>query len=214
MGGIFNHINGNLYHYAGNNPIKYTDPDGRTNVYIIFTFGKNDDTMLLSEIWSQFKNIEDTLLSGVSLKVIIRGTQNDIIQAIQDPECYAVITSGHGCSDGTICTSDNLYFSPKDIDKNELSQNLKLVIFENCYQGTFEKEWEEAFGGKVNVVGWKGETNTLETISFNTFGFFDRQKMNMSDYLSYIKSCVWKDRIKNAWNNIVKAIKKGENCED
>ena len=23
------HINGNLYHYAGNNPVKYTDPDGR-----------------------------------------------------------------------------------------------------------------------------------------------------------------------------------------
>ena len=29
MGGIFNHINGNLYHYAGNNPVKYTDPNGR-----------------------------------------------------------------------------------------------------------------------------------------------------------------------------------------
>lgn len=28
MGGVFNHINGNLYHYAGNNPVKYTDPDG------------------------------------------------------------------------------------------------------------------------------------------------------------------------------------------
>ena len=28
MGGVFNHINGNLYHYAGNNPLYYTDPTG------------------------------------------------------------------------------------------------------------------------------------------------------------------------------------------
>ena len=28
MGGVYNHINGNLYHYAGNNPVKYVDPDG------------------------------------------------------------------------------------------------------------------------------------------------------------------------------------------
>ncbi|MBO5628813.1 MAG: RHS repeat-associated core domain-containing protein [Aeriscardovia sp.] len=29
MGGVFNHINFNLYHYAGNSPVKYTDPDGK-----------------------------------------------------------------------------------------------------------------------------------------------------------------------------------------
>ena len=29
MGGLFNVVNLHVYHYAGNNPVKYTDPDGR-----------------------------------------------------------------------------------------------------------------------------------------------------------------------------------------
>jgi RHS repeat-associated protein len=29
MGGVFNYVNLHVYHYAGNNPVKYVDPDGR-----------------------------------------------------------------------------------------------------------------------------------------------------------------------------------------
>ena len=29
MGGVFNTVNLHVYHYAGNNPVKYTDPDGK-----------------------------------------------------------------------------------------------------------------------------------------------------------------------------------------
>ena len=37
MGGVFNTVNLHVYHYAGNNPVKYTDPDGRDIIY------KDDD---------------------------------------------------------------------------------------------------------------------------------------------------------------------------
>jgi hypothetical protein len=29
MGGVYNYVNMYMYHYAGNNPVKYTDPDGK-----------------------------------------------------------------------------------------------------------------------------------------------------------------------------------------
>ena len=39
MGGVFNTVNANLYHYAGNNPVKYTDPDGNSLFGVIASIG-------------------------------------------------------------------------------------------------------------------------------------------------------------------------------
>jgi hypothetical protein len=36
MGGVFNTVNLHLYHYAGNNPVKYTDPDGKFSFVLPF----------------------------------------------------------------------------------------------------------------------------------------------------------------------------------
>lgn len=47
MGGVFNTVNANLYHYAGNNPVKYTDPDGRELGY--FDCNKFIKNLIISE---------------------------------------------------------------------------------------------------------------------------------------------------------------------
>jgi hypothetical protein len=43
MGGIFNLVNLHVYHYAGNNPVKYTDPDGKKIVVGISTAKSGSD---------------------------------------------------------------------------------------------------------------------------------------------------------------------------
>ena len=42
MGGVFNVVNLHLYHYAGNNPIKYEDPDGKVVDEIISQYHMTD----------------------------------------------------------------------------------------------------------------------------------------------------------------------------
>lgn len=62
MGGVFNHINSNLYHYARNNPVKYTDPNGRNILDDIGVATKN--------VWKKTVNVvnaaKDTVVNSVS----------------------------------------------------------------------------------------------------------------------------------------------------
>jgi len=41
QGGVFNYVNMQVYHYAGNNPVKYVDPDGEVNVPIVAKYLMN-----------------------------------------------------------------------------------------------------------------------------------------------------------------------------
>ena len=77
MGGVFNHINANLYHYAGNNPVKYTDPDGRN------ALGK-----LIDVIFSPFTSfmLEPQDLGGSSKNYSNRSYYNQTFKSAVDQD--------------------------------------------------------------------------------------------------------------------------------
>ncbi|WP_432848930.1 RHS repeat domain-containing protein, partial [Treponema denticola] len=61
MGGVFNVVNLHVYHYAGNNPVKYTDPDGKwffIDDLLVSIFAKLEglqDEGIFQGMWMYFK---------------------------------------------------------------------------------------------------------------------------------------------------------------
>ena len=168
-------------------------------VYFIYNY-KPKFKKNLSYQWMEENTITDDVffLKRKGKEVIVYdglfdrkgGTKENIIQALENSSTKAVIFSGHGYDGGGIITYDGKFFRPYDIDKNKISPNLELIIFEDCYQGGSEKgntdnieKWGAAFGSNVNIVGWQGTTNVFETRSFNGLGLFDRQDKNLREYL-------------------------------
>jgi RHS repeat-associated protein len=92
MGGVFNYVNFHMYHYAGNNPVKYVDPDGRLfllddmiGAAIGNEFGWRDDGFW-EGTWNNFVNTWGfAFYQGITPGVWLEGAVSVIWAGILSP---------------------------------------------------------------------------------------------------------------------------------
>ncbi|UTC55709.1 hypothetical protein E4N69_00925 [Treponema sp. OMZ 906] len=89
MGGVFNVVNLHLYHYAGNNPVKYTDPDGKVStetevtLRIDGTLGKTNARDMAVTLYQYSKNPNEGALSSIVTSAVgFLGSKPGIVSAL------------------------------------------------------------------------------------------------------------------------------------
>ena len=167
MGGVFNVVNLHLYHYAGNNPVKYTDPDGKDIDTVTETikltidlgkqvaplFEKPNPNNLMSETKARNK-IND-----------IKGVLNNMAElAKKDPETFgATLMLGSICASaaldselvGSIIDLNNgLKEKGIDIMGMNLSGSMNLSSSVNLkYSAQFQPNFGSSFNLGINLNG-------------------------------------------------------------
>ena len=161
LGGIFNYVNFHVYHYGGNNPIKYTDPDGRTVTVQIHHVG----------VGHYHASIKITLDKN-ELEDAFKDNKNF---SLEDKNGKIFLTIGAGPKDDNILDKlEKGINRPKDVDKKKA--DAKDIIFTDVSE---EKKYIEKI-----LAAYENYDNSLDYGLFARKDSRGNQKYNSNSFVS------------------------------
>jgi RHS repeat-associated protein len=169
QGGIFNLVNLHVYHYAGNNPVKYVDPDGEINIAITSTYKMNSKTGNQYDYMAIIKN------DPKSKRIYEEGCA---ITAI------ANLTSTLGtASDPTAINSKEGYVVNGNVDWDAIATDLDLSISKGSSQFThamFDTQENDAENNYNTIV----KVKYTDSNSPHWVGVVGKRSEGGTDYLA------------------------------
>jgi len=172
MGGIYNTINLHVYHYAGNNPVKYIDPDGRLTAdeetaKKIENLGKNAPGKLIDEILLKLEEDGWTIVTDEEKKEEVHDSLKE--SASKDNKDMMVSI------DSTPITIKK-DFTEEEKDQIELNKKIDAIPNDNLHKKTFEKLKRDI----------KPKDITLTMIIFKVNPYDFEKKQILGNYKEYI----------------------------
>jgi hypothetical protein len=180
LGGVFNYVNLHAYHYAGNNPVKLTDPDGREDVVIFIAldvrFGRFDVNsagyqFYVDESFTEIKKAAEE--NGLTVKVIQGqdATLKNLLTEYEDDETKRLIIVAHGDYKGEIFDNAGTLIKVDDFQKTQKGKNLSIIDLVSCNATKVENRLENATNTDVrtyNPTDSQGQAKTLRHYHTNT----------------------------------------------